>query len=115
MLASGAVHHTRSTKRIGKLNDQVKNQYEEICSKDKVNQALQDKIKNHNVGMNDVKTMAISQLNAENKMLKSAGRKKMNVRAIVGARSEVTGFLRKIVLDQKLLGFFARYFYQRRS
>ena len=103
MLASGAVHHTRSTKRIGKLNDQVKDQYEEICSKDKVNQALQDEIKNHNVGMNDIKTMAISQLNVENKILKSAGSKEMNARAIVGARSKVTGFLRKIFLPEKKL------------
>ena len=103
MLALGAVHHTKSTKRIGKLNDQVKDQYEEICSKDKFNQALQDKIKNQNVGMNDIKTMAVSQLNAENKILKSAGSKEMNARAIVSARSKVTRFLCKIFLPEKKL------------
>ena len=42
-------------------------------------------------------------MNAGNKMLKSAGRKEMNARAIFGARSKVSGFLRKVFLPENRL------------
>ena len=45
--------------------------------------------------------MAVSQLNAGNRMLKSTGSKEINARGIVGTRSKVSEFLRKAFLPKK--------------
>ena len=89
--------------KISKLKDQVKDQYEEISNKDKVIQTLEDEIKNYKVGVNDTKTMAISQLNEENKISKSTDRKEIKTRATVSAHSKVAGFIRKTFLLEKKL------------
>ena len=88
--------------KLSKLNDQIKDQYKEISNKDQVIQTLRDKIQNYKVGVHDTKTMAISQMNVENKTLKSTVRKEIKTTTIVGARLKVAGFIRKKFLFEKL-------------
>ena len=87
--------------KLSELKDQVKDQYKEICNKDKFIQTLQDEIKDYKVGIHDSKTMAISQLNVENKTLKSTVRKEIKTTTIVGACSKVAGFIHKKFLLEK--------------
>ena len=91
--------------KLSELKDQVKDQYEEICNKDKFiqSQTLQDEIKDYKVGVHDSKTMAISQLNVENKTLKSTVRNEIKTTAIFGACLKVAGFIcKKFLLEKKL-------------
>ena len=61
--------------KLSKLNRQLKEQQEEIGNKEKVIQALKAEIESYEVGVNNTKTMTMGQLNIENKILKSTGRK----------------------------------------
>ena len=87
-------------KKLSELHHQVNNQHEELCNKDKFIQTLQDEIEKYKVGVHDTKTMAISQMNVDNKMLKSTVRKDIKT---TGTRSKVTGFIRKKFLLEKKL------------
>ena len=61
--------------KLSKLNHQLKEQQEEIGNKDEVIQALKAEIESYEAGVNNTKTMTMGQLNIENKILKSMGRK----------------------------------------
>ena len=89
--------------KLSELHDQVKDQYEEICNKDNFIQKLQDEIENYKIGVHDTKTMAINQMNVENKVLKSTVRKETKTTVIVGACLKVAGFIhKKFLLEKKL-------------
>ena len=89
--------------KLSKLNDQMKDQYKEISNKDYVIQTLRDEIQNYKVGVHDTKTMAISEMNVENKTLKSTVRKEIKTTTIVGTRLKVAGFIcKKFLLEKKL-------------
>ena len=86
--------------QLSELHHQVNNQHEELCNKDKFIQTLQNEIEKYKVGVHDTKTMAISQMNVDNKTLKSTVRKDIKT---TGTRSKVAGFIRKKFLLEKKL------------
>ena len=79
------------------------NNNREISNKDQVIQTLQDEIQNYKVVVHDIKTMAISEMNLENKTLKSTVRKEIKTTTVVGAHLKVAGFIRKKFLFEKKL------------
>ena len=89
--------------KLSKLNDKIKDHYEEISNKDQVIETLRDEIKNYKAEINETKAMTITQLNVENKISKSTDRKEIKTRAIISARSKVAGFIQKTFLLEKLI------------
>ena len=87
--------------KLSELYNQVKDQHETICNKDKYIQTLQNEIENDKVGIHDNKTMAIRQLNVENKTLKSTVKKEIKTTTIINTHSKVAGFIRKKFLLEK--------------
>ena len=87
---------------VRKLTDQLKHQSVEL---QKFQIRSQRQMDEREILLKEMQRMKeeMSTLNAGNKMLKSAGRKGMNARAILGARSKVSGFLRKAFLPEKRL------------
>ena len=94
--------HTAEMK-LSKLNDQLKNQHEELCNKDRVIQTLQMKIESYKFRVNDNRATSMGQLNVNDKMLKSTVVKETNARAIVSATSKVAGLIRRTFLSEKKL------------
>ena len=94
--------HTAEIK-LSKLNDQLKNQHEELCNKDRVIQTLQMKIESYKFRVNDNRATSMGQLNVNDKMLKSTVMKETNARAIVSATSKVAGLIRRTFLSEKKL------------
>ena len=89
--------------KLSKLNDQLKNQHEELCNKDRVIQTLQMKIESYKFRVNDNRATSMGQLNVNDKMLKSTVMKQTNARAIVRASSKVAGLIRRTFLSEKKL------------
>ena len=94
--------HTTEIK-LSKLNDQLKNQREELRNKDRVIQTLQMKIESYKFRVNDNRATSMGQLNVNDKMLKSTVMKETNARAIVSATSKVAGLIRRKFLSEKKL------------
>ena len=94
--------HTAET-NLSKLKDQLKNQHEELCNKDRVIQTLQMKIESYKFRVNDNRATSMGQLNVNDKMLKSTVMKETNARAIVSATSKVAGLIRRKFQSEKKL------------
>ena len=83
--------------KLSKLNYQLKEQQEEIGNKDKVIQALKAEIESYEAGVNNIKTMTMGQLNIENKILKSTGRK------IITITNDTTMPMGQLNIENKIL------------